>query len=125
VKGQRLFVRETTPADEDEILELYRLESLEPPVEPGSSGLIARLVGDLVGHLTWTVEGQEAVITHVHVRADLRRKHIGLGLIRDAASVARSKGIERLVVSGTCPAHEFFLRTGFAKLEQKLVMEVS
>jgi N-acetylglutamate synthase-like GNAT family acetyltransferase len=65
------------------------------------------------------------VITHVYVMKELRGKRIGRGLLADAAGIAKTLHVERLVVSGTCQAREFFLRTSFAMVGGELVREVS
>jgi len=125
VKGQRLFVREATPDDSGELGVFYASESIEPPVPLDSEGVIARLVGNLVAHLTWQIDGGRARIRYVHVASALRGKRIGRGLISDAAVIAAKRNVEQLVVAADCPAREFFLRTGFADVGHELVREVS
>jgi N-acetylglutamate synthase-like GNAT family acetyltransferase len=115
----------TTAGDAPELRAFYESDAFEPPFELDRPGVLARLVGNLVAHMTWTVEGNRAVITHVYVMTELRGKRIGRGLLADAAEIAKTLNVERLVVSGTCPAREFFLRTGFASVSGELVREVS
>lgn len=128
MKGQRLFVRETAAEDETALREFYASEGFEPGFDLARRGVIARLVGDLVAHMTWSPGGDDAVVTHVYVAKALRKKRVGRGLIMDAIVIARELGIRRLVVSGDCEAREFFLRMGFATTEnddEKLIREVT
>lgn len=125
MKGQRLFVRETTAGDVEALRAFHRSEESDEPSDLADDGVVARLVGDLVAHLTWRVEGNQATITHVYVMKALRRKRIGRALLLDTVAIARAKNLERLVVSGSCPARDFFLRTGFAVAGDELVLEVS
>jgi GNAT superfamily N-acetyltransferase len=124
VKGQRLFVRETTAGDEGALSDFYASEGFEPGVDLDRDGVLVRLVGDLAAHLTWEIERNQAILTHVYVAAALRGKHVGLGLVREAASIARARNLARIVVSGSCVARGFFLRTGFAEIGGELVLEV-
>lgn len=124
VKGQRLFVRRTETGDEETLRDFYRSESFNAGDLPESEGIVAKLVGELVAHLTWRIERNQAVITHVYVANAMRGRRVGLALVRDAIGIARQSGVKRIVVSRTCPARGFFLRTGFADLGQELVMEV-
>jgi GNAT superfamily N-acetyltransferase len=124
VKGQRLFVREAVAGDESSLRDFYARASADPP-ELITEGVLARLVGDLVAHLTWTLDRNQATVTNVYVVEPLRRKRVGRSLIENAVSIARGRGITRLVVDGSCPLREFFLRMGFAERGRELVLEVS
>lgn len=124
MKGQRLFVRTTGTGDDETLREFYRSESFDAAGAFGLDGVVAKLVGELVAHLTWRIEQDRAVITHLYVAKALRRRRVGLALMRDAIEIARARGVKRVIVSGTCSARDFFLRTGFADLGQELVMEV-
>jgi GNAT superfamily N-acetyltransferase len=125
VKGQRLFVRETTAGDEGALGELYARDGVDPGSAIGREGCLARLVGDLVGHMTWELDRNRAVITHVYVARALRGKRIGRAMLAEAAAIAKAKNVARLVVSGACPLREFFLRTGFAEVGSELMRKVS
>lgn len=103
----------------------YLAEGFDPGAEAGSAGLLARLVGDLVAHLDWQIEGNQARITHVYVLKAIRGKRVGRALIQEAVAIARTKRLTRIVVPADCPAREFFLRTGFAEHVDELFMEVS
>ena len=124
MKGQRLFVRETAAGDVESLRDFYRLASAQPP-DLLTDGVIARVVGDLVAHLSWKVERNQATITYVYVAEALRRKRVGRALIENVVAIARGRGVARLVVDGSCPLREFFLRTGFAERGRELVLEVS
>lgn len=125
MKGQRLFVRETTAGDEGALRDFYASEGFAPGVGLDRDGILVRLVGDLVAHLAWEIDRNQAVVTHVYVASALRGKRVGLGLVREAASIARARGLSRIAVSGSCAARGFFLRTGFAEIGGELVLEVS
>ncbi len=103
----------------------YRAEEVATGEElAGYEGVMAKLVGDVVAHLTWRIDSGDARIEHIWVSKPLRRKRVGYGLLEEAAGIASNRGATRLVVSEECDLAAFFVRMGFASKDGVLVREV-
>jgi len=115
MRGQRLFVRPIESGDAEAIQAFLRANA-----SPGGSageapacGLLAKLVGDLVGVLALEIADDGLRVENVVVARELRRKRIGRFLIDEAARLAEKIDRDRLVVVNEKDAGEFLRRVGF------------
>lgn len=112
MKGQRLFVRPIEESDGGAIRAFHEAHGC-PHAIP-ASGLVAKLVGDLVAVLGISLEGPAAVrVDSLLVAGELRRKRIGRFMLEELAQLARKMERDQIVVdSATAPA-EFLRKLGF------------
>jgi ribosomal protein S18 acetylase RimI-like enzyme len=110
-KGQRLFVRPIRESDGTTVAEFLKREA--PACQPPQSGLIGKLVGDLVAVAGTTSEGDEVILEMVVVAAALRRKRIGRVLIDALATSAASANQRWLVARKDESTVDFLRRVGF------------
>lgn len=111
VRGQRLFVRPIESGDAEAIRAF--LDANGSPGNTPACGLLAKLVGDLVGVMAMEVADEGLRVENVVVARELRRKRIGRFLFDEAARLAAKMDRDRLVVTGAGDAGEFLRRVGF------------
>lgn len=113
MRGQRLFIRPIDPSDRDSVRAFLQRYSTDTP--PPETGLLARLVGDLVAVLGATILPSSLRIDAIVVRDDLRKKQIGRYVIGEAEQLASKLERGMLMVEDAKGADEFFRRIGFER----------
>jgi ribosomal protein S18 acetylase RimI-like enzyme len=113
VRGQRLFIRPIDPSDRDSVRAFLQRYSADTP--PPETGLLARLVGDLVAVLGATILPSSLRIDAIVVRDDLRRKQIGRYVVDEAEKLALKLDRDLLIVEDAGGADDFFRRLGFQR----------
>ena len=76
-------------------------------------GLVADLSGDLIGLLTYRIEGPEMEVVSLHARS--QRKGVGSALLDAAKATARRAGCKRLwliTTNDNQPAIDFYTKRG-------------
>ena len=104
MKGQKLFVRPIEAADADAV-RAFAAQHGGSPDAP--SGLLGKLVGELVSVLAMDVEADVIRIVDLVVAEELRRKRIGRVMLNELAALAAKLEREWLVAG---VAHAGFLR---------------
>jgi GNAT superfamily N-acetyltransferase len=94
VKGQRLFVRPIEAADADAVRAFAAQYGGSP--EP-RSGLLGKLVGELVSVLAMEIEDDAVRVVELIVAEELRRKRVGRVMLNELAALAATTGREWLV----------------------------
>ncbi len=122
VRGQRLFVRPIESGDAEAIGAF--LDANGSPGEVPACGLLAKLVGDLVGVLAMEIADDGLYVESVIVARELRRKRIGRFLVDEASRLAEKIDRDRLVVVEPRDAGEFLRRVGFTEEDGVLVRRV-
>lgn len=122
MRGQRLFVRPIESGDA-EAIRLF-LDANGSPGEIPARGLLAKLVGDLVGVLAMEIADDGLYVENIVVARELRRKRIGRFLLDEAARLAEKVDRARLVVVHENGAGEFLRRVGFTLEDGVLVRRV-
>jgi N-acetylglutamate synthase-like GNAT family acetyltransferase len=118
MKGQKLFVRLLTDEDAPALEAFYARENLRMPEQsPGGSGFIGKVVGDVVAHLVFSVNGESMRVTHVFVSPSLRRKGVGRWLVREMEEAARGLRAGVLEASSSVDTDAFFTALGFIKVD--------
>jgi len=112
VRGQRLFVRPIESGDGDAIRAFFASNGASE--DTPACGLLAKLVGDLVGVMSMEIADDGLHVENIVVARELRRKRIGRFLLDEAARLAAKIDRDRLVVTDARGAEEFLRRTGFA-----------
>lgn len=126
VRGQRLFVRPIESGDA-EVIRAFLDANLDGRGSPGEApawGLLAKLVGDLVGVMSMEIADDGLYVENVVVARELRRKRIGRFLLDEAARLAEKIDRDRLVVEDPREAGEFLRRVGFTEEDGVLVRRV-
>ena len=113
MKGQHLFVRPIEPADFEAIRTFLARHQVQ--AEPPLSGLVGKLVGDLVAVLRLEVGEQDVRIDQILVATELRRKRIGRAMVHEAERLAASLQRPQLVVDGDEIPAAFMQRVGFER----------
>lgn len=111
VRGQRLFIRPIDPSDDDAIRGLFSIH--DPARNVPSTGLIGKLVGELVAVVAFELLGDAIRIDDVFVVPELRRKRVGRFMLDEAASLARKLDRTELIVTDARGAEAFLARVGF------------
>jgi N-acetylglutamate synthase-like GNAT family acetyltransferase len=112
MKGQRLFVRPIEEGDTVPIREFHEAHGC-PHAVP-ESGLVGKLVGDLVAVLGISLETPATVrIDSLVVAAELRRKRIGRFMLEELAQLARKMERDRIVAGEASAPAEFLRKLGF------------
>ena len=122
VRGQRLFVRPIESGDAEAIRAFWA--SYEPSGDAPACGLLAKLVGDLVGVMAMEIADDGLHVENIIVARELRRKRIGRFLLDEAARLAVKIDRDRLVVTDPRGAEEFLRRTGFVEEDGVFVRRV-
>ena len=110
MKGQKIFVRPIDAADSDAI-RTFAAQYGGPP-EP-RSGLLGKLVGELVSVLSMDVEHDAIRILDLVVAEELRRKRVGRVMLNELAALA--KKLERNWVIADVKHAGFLQRVGFVE----------
>jgi len=112
VKGQKLFVRPIEAADADAV----RAFAAQHGGSPGArSGLLGKLVGELVSVLAMEVEDDAVRVIDLVVAEELRRKRIGRVMLNELAALAAK--LERNWLVADVKHAEFLRRVGFTERE--------
>jgi ribosomal protein S18 acetylase RimI-like enzyme len=122
LRGQRLFVRPIEAAD-GEALQAF-LVSHGDGVNVPRTGLIGKLVGNLVAVLAMEVTGDAIRIDDLIVARELRRKQIGRIMLRELAELAAKMERDWLVVERG-DGREFLRRVGFVEDGARMVRRVA
>jgi N-acetylglutamate synthase-like GNAT family acetyltransferase len=110
VKGQKLFVRPIEAADADAV----RAFAAQHGGSPGAhSGLLGKLVGELVAVLAMDVEADAVRVVDLVVAEELRRKRIGRVMLNELAALAAK--LERNCLIADVKHAEFLRRVGFTE----------
>lgn len=110
MRGQRLFTRPIEPSDSDAIRSFLRRAPDEAvPV----SGLVGKLVGDLVAVLAAVPDGNGIVLCDLVVAERMRHKRIGRGMIEALAGFASEAGATEIAVRDARGGDDFLRRVGF------------
>lgn len=110
LKGQKLFVRPIESADKVAVSRFLGREDGYT-----ASGLLGKLVGDLVAVVEIHLTADAIQIDNVVVARDLRCKRIGRFMLDEVEQLAAKMDRSRLIVGEPAGAHEFFMRTGFQR----------
>jgi hypothetical protein len=110
VKGQRLFVRPIEAGDADAVRAFAAQYggSAEP-----RSGLLGKLVGELVSVLTMEIEDEAVRVVEIIVAEELRRKRVGRVMLNELAALATTMRREWLVAD--VANRSFLERVGFVE----------
>jgi GNAT superfamily N-acetyltransferase len=114
MRGQKLYIRPITPSDRDAI-EQFLTRHGRPGASSPESGLLGKLVGDLVAVLPIRISGDDIHIDDLVVAPELRRKQIGRYMLGELERMAA--GIQRswLVVDEVPADATFLRRVGFVQ----------
>ena len=122
MRGQKLFVRPIESGDAAAIRAFF-VANGSPGAAP-ACGLLAKLVGDLVGVMAIEIADDGLHVENVVVARELRRKRIGRFLVDEAARLAEKMDRDRLVVVNENGAGEFLRRVGFTAEDGVFVRRV-
>ena len=111
MRGQRLFVRPIESGDAEAIRAF--LHANGSPGDAPACGLLAKLVGDLVGVMAMEIADDGLHVENIVVARELRRKRIGRFLLDEAARLAEKIDRDRLIVTDDHGAGEFLRHVGF------------
>lgn len=112
MKGQRLYVRASEPADAAAIAALHDTTPCAVP-----DGFVGKIVGEIVAHAGIRIDGQLAAIECLAVAPPMRRKRVALLLLREIAHLVSPA---TLVVRLDCPLRDYFVAAGFEKKDGML-----
>jgi len=121
MRGQRLFVRPIETADHDAVRAFLAAHG-EAVSTPGT-GLIGKLVGNLVAVLAMEVTPEAIRVDGLVVARELRRKQIGRVMMIELAELAAKMERDWLVVERG-GAREFLRRVGFVEEGERMVRRV-
>ena len=110
LRGQKLFVRPIEAADFEAVGRFLQKED-----GYATSGLLGKLVGDIVAVVEIHLTSDAIQIDNVFVARDLRRKRIGRFMLDEVEQLASKMDRSRLIVGEPSDAAEFFRRTGFER----------
>ena len=112
MKGQKLFVRPIEAADADAVRAFATQHGGSPDTR---SGLLGKLVGELVSVLAMEVEDDAIRVVGLVVAEELRRKRIGRVMLNELAALAAK--LERNWLVADVKHAEFLRRVGFTERE--------
>ncbi|GAC1429676.1 MAG: hypothetical protein NVSMB68_01930 [Thermoanaerobaculia bacterium] len=117
MRGQKLFIRPIESGDEEAIRQFLTQNTDAAPASAWTreSGLIGKLVGELVAVAEFALIDDAVQIDNLVVAREVRRKRIGRVMLDEIEGIAAKMDRRRLVVTGTASAEEFFRRTGFER----------
>ena len=121
MRGQRLFVRPIERGDDDAVRAF--LGGPDPP----RTGLVGKLVGNLVAVLSMEVTADAIRVDDLVVARELRRKQIGRVMLNELADLAAKMEREWLIVEfdrERNDAREFLLRVGFVEEDGRMRRKV-
>jgi GNAT superfamily N-acetyltransferase len=117
VRGQKLFVRPMEPQDRDRVLEFLATQKCPPMAH---TGLIGKLVGQLVVVVQLDFRVDEVQIEQMVVADHVRRKRIGRFMIDEADVLARKMERGWLTAAEDTPIAPFLIHIGFVQDAGKL-----
>ena len=121
LRGQRLFVRPIEALDRESV-EAF-LQTHGDGRNMPETGLIGKLVGELVAVLAMDVTADAIRIDDLIVARDMRRKQIGRVMLRELAELAVK--LERdWLVAERGEGREFLERVGFVERDGAMVRRV-
>ena len=121
MRGQRLFVRPIETTDRDAVRAFLAAHG-EGASAP-ETGLIGKLVGNLVAVLSMEVTPEAIRVDDLVVAKELRRKQIGRVMMIELADLAAKMEREWLVVERS-DGREFLRRVGFVEEGERMVRRV-
>jgi GNAT superfamily N-acetyltransferase len=121
MRGQRLFVRPIEAGDGDAVRGF--LDAHAGGAAAPETGLIGKLVGNLVAVLSMNVTPEAIRVDDLVVARELRRKQIGRVMLMELAELAAKLERDWLVVERD-GAREFFERVGFVEEGGRMVRRV-
>jgi glycerol-1-phosphatase len=109
-------VRPAGPADADAVAALFHQVGLagRPTPERLRATLVATEAGAVVGAVTWTRQGEQAVLRALAVAPGWRGRLLGTRLVVQAGLRLRAAGVRRVGVRAPVGADRFFARLGFS-----------
>ena len=110
MKGQKLFVRPIEAADADAVCAFAAQHGGSPEAR---SGLLGKLVGELVSVLAMDVEDDAIRIVDLVVAEELRRKRVGRVMLNELATLAAK--LERNWLIADVQHAEFLRHVGFTE----------
>lgn len=110
MKGQKLFVRPIEAADADAVRVFAAQHGGSPDTR---SGLLGKLVGELVSVLSMNLEGDAVRVLDLVVAEELRRKRVGRVMLNELAALAAK--LERNWLIADVQHAEFLRRVGFTE----------
>jgi GNAT superfamily N-acetyltransferase len=120
-RGQRLFVRPIETGDREALHAFLTLNG-EGAATP-ETGLIGKLVGNLVAVLGMEVTSDSIRIDELIVARELRRKQIGRVMLKELADLAAKMERDWLVVERG-DGREFLERVGFVERDGAMMKRV-
>jgi GNAT superfamily N-acetyltransferase len=120
-RGQRLFVRPIETGDREALHAFLTLNG-EGAATP-ETGLIGKLVGNLVAVLGMEVTSDSIRIDELIVARELRRKQIGRVMMKELADLAAKMERDWLVVERG-DGREFLERVGFVERDGAMMKRV-
>lgn len=121
MRGQKLFVRPIEESDAAEVRAF--LARNDAPAATPRSGLLGKLVGELVAVLSMEITDRTVRVNGLVVAKELRKKRIGRVMINELESLAGKLEREWIVVDPP-EAAGFFERVGFYKDGEQMVLRV-
>jgi GNAT superfamily N-acetyltransferase len=125
VRGLRLYVRPIEPADRAALERFLGTAAGQAPDRVSlQTGLLGKLLGDIVAVVALEVTDEALRIEDIVVARDLRRKWIGRAMLREVEQLAAKFERRRIVVDDARDAQEFFRRTGFVSEGDRWVRQL-
>ena len=113
MKGQKLFIRAIESPDHGAVLDFLQRERRGAAVP--ACGLLAKLVGGIVGVVAMQITPEAVQIDDIVVASELRKKRIGRFLVEEVGQIASRIDRPRLTAESGGGADEFFGRIGFER----------
>lgn len=110
MRGQKLFIRPIDALDHDALLAFLRRHAPGTPVP--ATGLVGKLVGDIVAVLAMSLTDDAVRVDALVVAEELRRKRIGRYMMEETASMARKLDKSSVISE---KEHPFLARVGFLR----------
>ncbi len=121
MRGQKLYIRPIDFADQEEVRRFLAHNSTSSKVP--RSGLIGKLVGELVAVLAMEITTDGVRVDDLVVAQELRRKRIGRIMLSELDTIAAKVDRDWLIVERDDKAREFLRKVGFTG-EKKMVRKV-
>jgi GNAT superfamily N-acetyltransferase len=121
LRGQRLFVRPIETADHSDVCAF--LSGHDGAAAAPESGLIGKLVGNLVAVLSMRVTADAIRIDDLVVARELRRKQIGRIMLKELADLAAKMERDWLIVERS-DGREFLRHVGFVERDGVMARRV-
>jgi GNAT superfamily N-acetyltransferase len=108
MRGLKLYIRPIETGDADAIRAFLGRHSASSSVP--RCGLLGKLLGDVVAVLAMEITADAIRLDDLVVAKDLRRKHIGRGMLAELDALAAKIDREWIIARAD---HEFLRRVGF------------